>query len=98
MKRKNETNKTNLLFDLQIQNLIANSLVSEEFRIEVKYFSNLADIYRAISNKNVEHMALLSTDSESIEQGFHSIKNILSEKQSVPMALFYKTESSEQLH
>ncbi len=95
MKRKI---KTNDLFDLQIQNLIANSLVGKEHQIEVKYFSTLADIYRAISNKNVEHMALLSTESETIEQGFHSIKNILSEKHSVPMALFYKTENSEQLH
>ena len=97
MKRKNETNG---LFDLQIQNLMANTMLSDNqhVEVEVKYFSNLADIYKAISDKNVEHMALLSTDSESVDQGFQTIKNILSEKQSVPLALFYKKESIEQLH
>ena len=97
MKRKNETE---VLFDLQIQNFVANSYLgdSQQVEVEVKYFSSLTDIYKAISDKNVEHMALLSTDSEAVEQGFHTIKNLLSEKQSVPMALFYKKESIEQLH
>jgi len=91
-------NETNILFDSQIQNLLANSSVGQDHQVEVKFFSSLAEIYRAISDQEVEHMALLCTESETIEQGFHSIQNILSKKQSVPMALFYKTASSAQLH
>ncbi len=65
---------------------------------EVRYFSSLSDIFKILLDRDIENVALLNSDLNSVEHNFDYIQTLLAQNKSVPMALFYKKDIKEQLH
>ncbi len=64
---------------------------------EVRYFSSLVEIFKVLSDQNIDSLALLNDDLKVMDHNFEYIKLVLSQNKSVPMALFYKNNGVEEV-
>lgn len=64
--------------------------VESEFLVDVKICSNMRQVFDAISEKEAEHFAVLSSMGEPIEDFFGHIKGELAAGKTVSLALFFK--------
>ncbi len=80
----------NNLYASQIDQMMNESGLNSEYVAEVKDCTNINEVFAVLSDREAQHVALLSTSSDPITDSMAYIKDQLSQKKSVPFAVFYE--------
>lgn len=80
------------LYTTQINNLISENGLDDNFGAVVRNCTNMKEIFQALSDRTAKHVAVLTRDGKPIENMFGYIKDQLAESQPVALALFFEKD------
>jgi hypothetical protein len=75
-----------------VEQLMEQNGLDKKYRARIARCTNMAEVFRALSDKAAMHVALLTEDGQPIENMFEYIKERLHKKHSVALALFIEKD------
>jgi predicted transcriptional regulator len=82
----------NNLYTVQIESLLTQQEMQQEYRMEVREFFSMEEVFKVLGDKKLEHTALINNEEQAVEISFVSLQRQLHQNKSISMLLFYSRE------
>jgi predicted transcriptional regulator len=82
----------NNLYTVQIESLLTQQEMQQEYRMEVREFFSMEEVFKVLGDKKLEHTALINDEEQAVEISFVSLQRQLHQNKSISMLLFYSRE------
>jgi hypothetical protein len=82
----------NNLYAVQIDSLLTQQQMQQEYRMEVREFFSMEEVFKVLGDKKLEHTALINDQEQAVEISFVSLQRQLHQNKSISMLLFYSRD------